>query len=91
MNVSSNIKLWKLITHKLGEQETEALLEYINNSIDDKTTEAKTNFVTKADLESVKGSLELKIESSKNQIILWTIGTMIALVALVLSLAKYIL
>jgi hypothetical protein len=74
----TNIQLLKILREKLGEDQAESLVTFVESKVEQEFEDKKAMFATKEDI----SKLETKIESSKNQVIIWTIGAMIALLGL---------
>jgi hypothetical protein len=83
--IVSEIKLYELLKAKLGEKEAEAFVEILEKKVDDKFVDAKQTLVSKEDLLK----LQVEIEKRFNQLILWVVGTGIAVAGLILAIMKF--
>lgn len=83
--IVSEIKLYELLKAKLGEKEAEAFVEILEKKVDDKFDDAKQTLVIKEDLLK----LQVEIEKRFNQLILWVVGTGLAVAGLVLAILKF--
>jgi hypothetical protein len=83
--IVSEIKLYELLKAKLGEKEAEAFVEILEKKVDDKFDDAKQTLVSKEDLLK----LQVEIEKRFNQLILWVVGTGIAVAGLILAIMKF--
>ena len=63
----AEIELYEILKGKIGEKEARTLVEYIETKVDKKYEEKKDTLATKQDI----ARLELKIESSRADIIKW--------------------
>ena len=63
----SNLQLFKILKEKLGEDQAETLVEYVDGKVHDEFEVRKETFATKED-----------IAKMQTTIILWTIATTIA-------------
>ena len=82
--IVSEIKLYELLKAKLGEKEAEAFVHILEQKVDDKFEDAKQMLVGKEDLLK----LQIEIEKRFNQLILWVVGTGLAVAGLVLAILK---
>ncbi len=82
--IVSEIKLYELLKAKLGEKEAEAFVHILGQKVDDKFEDAKQMLVAKEDLLK----LQIEIEKRFNQLILWVVGTGLAVAGLVLAILK---
>ncbi|TRX35818.1 hypothetical protein FNW52_10030 [Flavobacterium sp. ZT3R18] len=76
MSAISSIELYTILKGKLGENETKALIEYIESKVDKTFDKEKSILATKVDLS------EMKAEIIKWMFIFW-IGQIAVLLALV--------
>jgi hypothetical protein len=83
--IVSEIKLYELLKAKLGEKEAEAFVHILEKKVDDKFDDAKQTLVIKEDLLK----LQVEIEKRFNQLILWVVGTGLAVAGLVLAILKF--
>ena len=83
--IVSEIKLYELLKAKLGEKEAEAFVEILEKKVDHKFEDAKQTLVIKEDLLK----LQVEIEKRFNQLILWVVGTGLAVAGLVLAILKF--
>ncbi len=83
--IVSEIKLYELLKAKLGEKEAEAFVHILEQKVDDKFEDAKQILVIKEDLLK----LQVEIEKRFNQLILWIVGTGLAVAGLVLAILKF--
>jgi hypothetical protein len=83
--IVSEIKLYELLKAKLGEKEAEAFVHILEKKVDDKFDDAKQTLVSKEDLLK----LQVEIEKRFNQLILWVVGTGIAVAGLILAIMKF--
>jgi len=78
----AEIELYEILKSKLGEKEAKTLVEYIETKVDKKLDEKKDILATKQDI----GSLEIKIEKTRSDIIKWMfifwIGQLASLMAI---------
>ena len=63
----AEIELYEILKGKIGEKEARTLVEYIETKVVKELEERKDTFATKQDI----ARLELKIESSRADIIKW--------------------
>ncbi len=82
--IVSEIKLYELLKAKIGEKEAEAFVQILETKVDQKFEDAKQTLVIKEDLLK----LQLEIEKRFNQLIIWVVGTGIAVAGLVLAIVK---
>jgi hypothetical protein len=82
--IVSEIKLFEMLKAKLGQQEAEAFVEILENKVDRKFEEAKQTLVAKEDLLK----LQVEIEKRFNQLIIWVVGTGIAVAGLIIAVVK---
>ena len=82
--IVSEIKLFEMLKAKLGQEEAEAFVQILETKVDRKFEEAKQTIVIKEDLLR----LQVEIEKRFNQLILWVVGTGIAVAGLVLAVIK---
>ena len=82
--IVSEIKLYELLKAKIGEKEAEAFVQILETKVDGKFEEAKQTLVIKEDLLK----LQVEIEKRFNQLIIWVVGTGIAVAGLVLAIVK---
>jgi len=82
--IVSEIKLFEMLKAKLGQEEAEAFVQILEAKVDRKFEEAKQTIVIKEDLLR----LQVEIEKRFNQLILWIVGTGIAVAGLVLAIVK---
>lgn len=83
--IVSEIKLYELHKAKLGEKEAETFVEILEKKVDHKFEDAKQTLVIKEDLLK----LQVEIEKRFNQLILWVVGTGLAVAGLVLAVLKF--
>jgi hypothetical protein len=83
--IVSEIKLYELLKAKLGEKEAEAFVHILEKKVDDKFYDAKQTLVIKEDLLK----LQVEIEKRFNQLILWVVGTGLAVAGLDLAILKF--
>ncbi len=83
--IVSEIKLYELLKAKLGEKEAEAFVHILEKKVDDKFDDAKQTLVIKEDLLK----LQVEIEKRFNHLILWVVGTGLAVAGLVLAILKF--
>lgn len=83
--IVSEIKLYELLKAKPGEKEAEAFVEILEKKVGDKFDDAKQTLVIKEDLLK----LQVEIEKRFNQLILWVVGTGLAVAGLVLAILKF--
>jgi hypothetical protein len=82
--IVSEIKLFEMLKARLGQQEAEAFVEILENKVDRKFEEAKQTLVAKEDLLK----LQVEIEKRFNQLIIWVVGTGIAVAGLIIAVLK---
>ena len=82
--IVSEIKLFEMLKARLGQQEAEAFVEILENKVDRKFEEAKQTLVAKEDLLK----LQVEIEKRFNQLIIWVVGTGIAVAGLIIAAVK---
>ena len=82
--IVSEIKLFEMLKARLGQQEAEAFVEILENKVDRKFDEAKQTLVAKEDLLK----LQVEIEKRFNQLIIWVVGTGIAVAGLIIAVVK---
>ncbi len=82
--IVSEIKLFEMLKARLGQQEAEAFVEILENKVDRKFEEAKQTLVAKEDLLK----LQVEIEKRFNQLIIWVVGTGIAVAGLIIAVVK---
>ena len=91
MTVSS-IDLYNILRIKIGENEAKALVEFVENKIDNKFEENMDQLATKRDLQELKGELEIKIEKVRSDLIKWMfifwVGQVSVTIALLMLLHK---
>ena len=88
-----NIKLYEKLKVKLGQEETEDLLLYIEKKAEDqrliiasKEDLAMETKQIEAKLEQTKLDLELKIEQTKTELLKWFIGAFTTIIIMILGL-----
>jgi hypothetical protein len=86
----SNIQLFNILREKLGENQAESLVQFVEEKVTSKFEENKSNFATKEDIANLKTELSVQIIDSQKKIILWTITSMTALLTIALSLVRVI-
>ena len=69
----SNIDLFNLLRHKLGETEAKSVTEYIDIQVENKFVAAKSVLVTKEDFIREISSLEVKMERGFKDQMKWMI------------------
>ena len=82
--IVSEIKLFEMLKARLGQQEAEAFVEILENKVERKFEEAKQTLVAKEDLLK----LQVEIEKRFNQLIIWVVGTGIAVAGLIIAVVK---
>ena len=82
--IVSEIKLFEMLKARLGQQEAEAFVEILENKVERKFEEAKQTLVAKEDLLK----LQVEIEKRFNQLIIWVVGTGIAVAGLIIAVLK---
>jgi hypothetical protein len=82
--IVSEIKLFEMLKARIGQQEAEAFVEILEKKVDNKFEDAKQTLVAKEDLLK----LQLEIEKRFNQLIIWVVGTGIAVASLVIAVVK---
>lgn len=90
------LELYEKIRHKLGDEESRNLLEYISTSVEKhaatKEDISKTENNLNMKIEQVKSDLELKIEKTRADIIKWMflfwIGQLASLIAILQTFFK---
>ncbi len=70
----SDIQLFQILKQKMGEQEAEALVTFVDHKIKDNNESNLNILATKEDIHQLKGNisnLEVKIADSKAEMIKW--------------------
>ena len=67
----SDIQLFQILKQKMGEQEAEALVTFVDHKIKENNEFNLSILATKADIHDLKGNLEVKIADSKAEMIKW--------------------
>ncbi len=67
----SDIQLFQILKQKMGEQEAEALVTFVDHKIKENNEFNLNILATKADIHDLKGNLEVKIADSKAEMIKW--------------------
>ena len=67
----SQIQLFNALKKKLGEQEAEQLVTFVESEVKDQVDRKADILVTKEDLAKVEGRLEIKIAQMESKLILW--------------------
>ena len=65
----SEIQLFQLLKHKMGDKEAEALVNYVDEKITEKNEIAYQSLVTKEDLAKTEEKLGLKIAATKEDLV----------------------
>ena len=79
---TAQIKFFQLLKPKLGEQETEALVGYIDMQISENIDFASKILATKEDV----AKLETKIAETKTDMIRWVFGIFVVLMLTIVGL-----
>lgn len=79
---ATEIKLYNTLKDKLGEKETELLLDYVRESVKDNLTasEAKGSFFTEDRARNLFATKE-DVANAKNTIIVWTVSILFLLLS----------
>jgi isopropylmalate/homocitrate/citramalate synthase len=90
LETKETVRLYKLLSDKLGNDTTEAMFKYINNKTDRAVEATVKTLATKDDLEKVKyelvkGSSEKKADTIKWMFVFW-IGEAVVTLAVLLFL-----
>ncbi|MDI9364653.1 MAG: hypothetical protein QM541_06860 [Flavobacterium sp.] len=67
----TEIQLFNVLKKKLGEQEAEQLVSFVQFEIKEEVKRKSETLATKEDLAEVKGSLETKLAQMESKLILW--------------------
>ncbi len=89
--VVSEITLYNLLKTKYGEQEAQTVVEGIKQTVREEFEAKKDLLATKADIALLNENilkLQIDIEKRFNQLIIWIIGTGIALAGIVIAVVK---
>jgi len=83
------IKAYEIFKAKLGAQEAETVIEYVNSKKDNLLTDekAKNLFLTEERAKSIFATKE-DLSNAKNDIIRWTVAIIIGQTALLVALIK---
>lgn len=95
----STIDLFNLLREKIGEQQAQALTDYIQQRVEKRFEEAKTVLATQEDIQRVDGNLQksvtdlrVEIRESKAEMIKWMfifwMGQIAAMVGMLLVFLK---
>jgi hypothetical protein len=82
----SNLQLFKILKEKLGDSQAEALVEYVDSKVHVEFEERKDTFATKEDI----ARLEIKIENTSKQTLIWMFGMLVTLLSLAIAAIKFI-
>ena len=86
----SSLRIFKILKAKIGEEESEALLGYVDTTLKDNRKELydeiRAIFATKEDLSNVKGQLEVKIAEVKSDVIRWMFAFYVTMLLAILGL-----
>ena len=93
---TTDIQLFQILKLKLGEQEAEALVSFVDSKIRENNESNLKTLATKEDIAKLEGKLETKIAESKADMIKWmfifwtgsiiaTLGGMFAILKLFLD------
>jgi hypothetical protein len=86
----SSLRIFQILKSKIGEEESEALLGYVDTTLKDNRKELyeaiRSTFATKEDLSNVKGQLEVKIAEVKSDVIRWVFAFIVAVLLAILGL-----
>ncbi|MFC4232439.1 hypothetical protein ACFOW1_11085 [Parasediminibacterium paludis] len=67
----TEIQLFNVLKKKLGEQEAEQLVGFVQSEIKEEVKRKSETLATKEDLSEIKGSLETKLAQMESKLILW--------------------
>ena len=85
----SDIQLFQILKQKMGEQEAEALVTFVDHKIKENNEFNLSILATKADIHDLKGNLEVKIADSKAEMIKWMFIFWIGQLATFIAIAKF--
>ena len=68
---TTDIQLFQILKLKLGEQEAEALVSFVDSKIRENNESNLKTLATKEDIAKLEGKLETKIAESKADMIKW--------------------
>jgi hypothetical protein len=88
----TEIQLFNVLRKKLGEQEAEQLVGFVQSEIKEEVKRKSETLATKEDLSEIKGSLETKLAQMESKLILWAfvfwatqLGAMFAILKLFIA------
>ena len=83
---TTDIQLFQILRQKVGEQEAEALVSFVDSKIKDNNETNLRVLATKEDIAKSEGKLEVKISEVKSEIIKWMFIFWIGQVAVTMGL-----
>ena len=83
---TTDIQLFQILRQKIGEQEAEALVSFVDSIIKDNNDTNLRVLATKEDIAKSEGKLEVKISEVKAEIIKWMFIFWIGQVAVTMGL-----
>jgi len=83
---TTNIQLYEILRQKLGNQEAEALVGFVDAKLKDANDHNLKNLVTKEDLKDVELKLSVKISETKTDIIRWVFAFFVPLLLAIIGL-----
>ena len=83
---TTNIQLYEILRQKLGNQEAEALVGFVDAKLKEALENNLKNLATKEDLKDVELKLSVKIAETKTDIIRWVFAFFIPLMLAIIGL-----
>jgi len=83
---TTNIQLYETLRQKLGNQEAEALVSFVDAKLKDANEHNLKNLATKEDLKDVELKLSVKISETKTDIIRWVFAFFVPLLLAIIGL-----
>ena len=83
---TTDIQLYEILRQKLGNQEAEALVGFVDAKLKDANEHNIKNIATKEDLKDVELKLSVKISETKTDIIRWVFAFFVPLLLAIIGL-----
>lgn len=93
----SNIQLFKILNEKLGENQAETLVNFVEEKVQSEFEERKEIFAIKEDIAKLEGKFDTRVTelsvliiNGQKANILWTITTLVLLFGVAITILKFI-
>ncbi|MCW3088649.1 MAG: hypothetical protein JWQ78_2035 [Sediminibacterium sp.] len=83
---ATDIQLYEILRQKLGNQEAEAIVGFVDAKLKESNDQHLKNLATKEDVKDVEMKLSLKIAETKTDIIRWVFAFFVPLLLAIIGL-----